>query len=190
MQLDATAFLNNYNDLIISVGRAFTGVEPLPHRQHLQRAGARRRARPRPGGSTPASTSAAAYTFLDSEILAVDGIVERAAALRGRRSAAAPAAPPGSDRRGVDARPGRRVRAGPDARRDARRRARLRTVRRPLRRTRATPWSTSAARGGRCKAVEVFARALNLFDRDYEEVLGYPAPGRTAYVGVRFAVGR
>jgi outer membrane receptor protein involved in Fe transport len=40
------------------------------------------------------------------------------------------------------------------------------------------------------KAVEVFARALNLFDRDYEEVLGYPAPGRTAYVGARFAVGR
>jgi outer membrane receptor protein involved in Fe transport len=40
------------------------------------------------------------------------------------------------------------------------------------------------------KAIEVFARALNLFDRDYEEVLGYPAPGRTAYVGARLAVGR
>ena len=40
------------------------------------------------------------------------------------------------------------------------------------------------------KAVEIFVRALNLFDRDYEEVLGYPAPGRTAYVGARFAVGR
>ena len=35
------------------------------------------------------------------------------------------------------------------------------------------------------KAVEIFVRALNLFDRQYEEVLGYPAPGRTAYVGVR-----
>jgi outer membrane receptor protein involved in Fe transport len=40
------------------------------------------------------------------------------------------------------------------------------------------------------KALEVFARALNLFDREYEEVFGYPAPGRTAYVGVRLAVGR
>jgi len=40
------------------------------------------------------------------------------------------------------------------------------------------------------KAFEVFVRALNLFDSDYEEVLGYPAPGRTAYVGARFAVGR
>jgi len=36
----------------------------------------------------------------------------------------------------------------------------------------------------------VFARMLNLFDRGYEEVLGYPAPGRTAYVGARVAVGR
>src|SRR6185436_8611797 len=40
------------------------------------------------------------------------------------------------------------------------------------------------------RAVEVFARVLNLFDRDYEAVFGYPAPGRTAYVGARFAVGR
>ena len=40
------------------------------------------------------------------------------------------------------------------------------------------------------KALDVFVRALNLLDRDYEEVLGYPAPGRTAYVGVRVAVGR
>ena len=40
------------------------------------------------------------------------------------------------------------------------------------------------------KALAVFARALNLFDGDYEEVLGYPAPGRTAYVGARVAVGR
>ena len=40
------------------------------------------------------------------------------------------------------------------------------------------------------RTVEVFARALNLFDRQYEEVFGYPAPGRTAYVGARFAVGR
>jgi len=31
---------------------------------------------------------------------------------------------------------------------------------------------------------------LNLFDRAYEEVLGYPAPRRTAYVGVRLAASR
>ena len=40
------------------------------------------------------------------------------------------------------------------------------------------------------RQVEIFARALNLFDRRYEEVFGYPAPGRTGYVGARVAVGR
>ena len=38
--------------------------------------------------------------------------------------------------------------------------------------------------------LDILSRALNLFDRQYEEVLGYPAPGRTGYVGVRVAVGR
>ena len=36
--------------------------------------------------------------------------------------------------------------------------------------------------------IEVFARALNLLDRPYEEFLGYPAPGRLGVVGVRVAV--
>ena len=36
---------------------------------------------------------------------------------------------------------------------------------------------------------ELFARGLNLFDRRYEETLGYPAPGRRGMVGVRLAVG-
>ena len=40
------------------------------------------------------------------------------------------------------------------------------------------------------RSVELFARVLNLFDRGYEEVLGYPAPGRTAFAGARLAVGR
>jgi outer membrane cobalamin receptor len=45
--------------------------------------------------------------------------------------------------------------------------------------------SVTVARG-----VEVFARVLNLFDRAYEEALGFPAPGRTAFAGVRVAVRR
>ena len=36
------------------------------------------------------------------------------------------------------------------------------------------PSSTSAARCAWCAASNVFARVLNLFDREYEEVLGYP----------------
>ena len=40
------------------------------------------------------------------------------------------------------------------------------------------------------RSVEVFARVLNLLDKDYEEVLGYPSPGRTAFIGVRLATRR
>jgi outer membrane receptor protein involved in Fe transport len=40
------------------------------------------------------------------------------------------------------------------------------------------------------RVVDVFARVLNLFDRQYEEVFGYPAPGRTVFAGARLAVGR
>ena len=36
---------------------------------------------------------------------------------------------------------------------------------------------------------DVFARVMNLLDRPYEEVYGYPAIGRTGMVGVRVAVG-
>ncbi len=35
------------------------------------------------------------------------------------------------------------------------------------------------------RQVEIFGRALNLFDRAYEEAYGYPAPGRLGMVGLR-----
>jgi outer membrane receptor protein involved in Fe transport len=38
--------------------------------------------------------------------------------------------------------------------------------------------------------VEVFGRITNLFDQSYEEVLGYPALGRAAMIGVRVARSR
>jgi outer membrane cobalamin receptor len=40
------------------------------------------------------------------------------------------------------------------------------------------------------RGVEVFGRVANLFDEAYEDVLGFPAPGRVAFVGVRVAAGR
>jgi outer membrane cobalamin receptor len=40
------------------------------------------------------------------------------------------------------------------------------------------------------RGVEVYGRVSNLFDTAYEEVLGYPAPGRMGFVGVRVAAGR
>jgi vitamin B12 transporter len=38
--------------------------------------------------------------------------------------------------------------------------------------------------------VNLFARASNLLDEDYEEVYGYRTAGRSAYVGVRVGLGR
>ena len=38
--------------------------------------------------------------------------------------------------------------------------------------------------------LEVYVRLENLFDEDYEPLLGYAAPGRTAYAGVRFRLGK
>jgi vitamin B12 transporter len=38
--------------------------------------------------------------------------------------------------------------------------------------------------------VEIYGRVTNIFDRAYEEVLGYPALGRGAYAGLRVAAGR
>ncbi|HXH07358.1 MAG TPA: TonB-dependent receptor, partial [Vicinamibacterales bacterium] len=40
------------------------------------------------------------------------------------------------------------------------------------------------------RGAEVFGRITNLFDRRYEEVLGFPAPRRAALVGVRLAATR
>jgi len=40
------------------------------------------------------------------------------------------------------------------------------------------------------RLVEVFGRACNLFDKQYEETFGFPALGRNAMLGVRVAAGR
>lgn len=40
------------------------------------------------------------------------------------------------------------------------------------------------------RAVEIFGRVENLFDRSYEEALGFPALGRRAFAGLRIAAGR
>jgi len=40
------------------------------------------------------------------------------------------------------------------------------------------------------RRLQVFARALNLTDRQYEEALGYPALGRSGIVGVRVVTSR
>jgi outer membrane cobalamin receptor len=40
------------------------------------------------------------------------------------------------------------------------------------------------------RGIEAYARVTNVFDKSYEEALGYPALGRSAMIGVRIAATR
>ena len=188
VQIEGTAFFNAYRDLIISVGRTFAGSSRY-RTDNISNARAR-------GAEFSAAWRINAgvdlrgnYTFLDSEILAVNGSaiaqtpyqVGDALLRRPRHSGSFDATWSRAQLsaftqiqiRGeaLDAEPA----FGPSGG------------------LYLNPGYTVVNLGGSwrpLKAVELFARALNLFDRDYEEVLGYPAPGRTAYVGARFAVGQ
>ena len=188
VQIDGTAFFNNYTDLIIAVGRTFSGSSRW-RTDNISNARAR-------GAEVSAAWRVSTsidirgnYTFLDSEILAVNG------------SSSAPA--PYSVGDALLRRP--RHSGSIDASWTHYRAAAFAQLQMrgetldaepafgPTGGLYDNPGFTTMNLGGSwrpVKAVEIFARALNLFDRDYEEVLGYPAPGRTAYVGARFAVGR
>lgn len=188
IQLDATGFFNSYTDLIISVGRSFSGVSRW-RTDNISNARARGAElsgawRVRTGIDLRAN-----YTFLDSEILAVNGLsiaqtpysVGDPLIRRPRHSGAIDAAWTHSRAsafaqlhlRGeaLDVEPAFGATGG----------------------LYDNPGHAVVNLGGSfrpVKTLEIFVRALNLFDREYEEALGYPAPGRTAYVGARFAVGR
>jgi vitamin B12 transporter len=188
VQIDGTAFFNSYRDLIISVGRAFAGVSRYrtDNISNARARGAELSAAWRHGSGAAVRAN---YTFLDSEILAANGASSAQtpftvgdALIRRPRHSSAIDASFTRDRaaafaqlqvRGetLDIEPAFGASGG----------------------LYMNGGHTVLNAGGSwrpAKAVEVFVRALNLFDRDYEEVLGYPAPGRTAYVGARFVVGR
>jgi outer membrane cobalamin receptor len=187
VQLDATAFFNRYDDLIISVG----SLRDVSRYRTDNVSNARAR-----GIEASAAWQSAAgvgvrahYTFLDTEIRAVDG------------TAQAPSP----------------YRVGDALLRRPRHQG---TLTLDWRADRLTAFSNVTARGetldaepafgpsgglyqnpGRVVAdlgaawriagsLEVFGRVLNVFDRDYEDALGFPAPGRTAFAGVRIAAGR
>ena len=188
VQIDGTGFFNSYTDLIISVGRTFSGVSRY-RTDNISNARARGAEFSAAWRGNSGAGVRANYTFLDSEILAVNGsssaqtpyavgdpLLRRprhsgsidASLARGPVSAFAEVQMRGET---LDAEPA----FGPSGG------------------LYPNEGYTVFNLGGSwrpVKPLEVFVRALNLFDRQYEEVLGYPAPGRTAYVGVRVAVGR
>jgi outer membrane receptor protein involved in Fe transport len=187
VQLDATAFFNRYDDLIISVGslrdvsRYRTDNVSNARARGLELSGAWS------GGRGVQLRGA--YTFLDTEILAVDGTAQAPSPFavgdrllrRPRHQGSLVAtwtAGRGTvftaiDVRGetLDAEPAFGAGGGlfPNEGR------------------------TVVDVGGTLRLtrhLHFFGRVTNLFDRAYEEVLGYPMPGRMLFAGVRVAARR
>ncbi len=188
VQLDATVFLNSYDDLIVSVGRTFAGSSRYrtDNISNARARGVETSAAWRVGSSTDIR---ATYTFLDTEILAVD------------QSPDAP--PPYKPGDPLLRRP--RHQGSFDA---IWTQGTIGGFAQVLIRGEALdgepafgPTGGLYVNGGRTVAniggswrpvqsLEVIGRVLNVFDRQYEEAFGYPSPGRTAFVGARVAVGR
>ncbi len=191
--VEATAFFNDYDDLIVAVG-SFSGASRYrtdnisnARTRGLEVAGTGR-VRLQAGGQVDLQLRVG-YTWLDSEILAVD-----------RGSAAPPPFVPGDP---LLRRPGHQFTA--DVLVDAGRvsgflrgggRGQVRDV---------DP--TLGTFGGLFEAagysvwhaglswklldrLELFGRVTNLFGREYEEVLGFPALSRGVVVGLRVAASR
>jgi outer membrane receptor protein involved in Fe transport len=187
-QVDATAFFNDYDDLIVAVGSAFTGIS-VWRTDNI--ANARARGLEVSGAWRPAAGLGltTTYTFLSTEIRAVDG------------SSSAP--PPYSVGDPLLRRPRHQGAIDATWSRD-RTGAFLQVLMRgatldaepafgPTGGLYENPGYAVAHLGASfrlTRGVWVQGRVMNLFDADYEEILGYPAPGRTAYLGVRLAAGR
>jgi outer membrane receptor protein involved in Fe transport len=187
IQLDATAFYNQYDDLIVSVG-SLRDVSTYSS-DNISNARAR-------GLETSAAWRAASgigikasYTFLDTEILAVDGLSLAPSPYRvGDRLLRRPT------HQGwvaLDWTTGRTtVFAALNARGET---LDAEPSFGPSGGLYENTGRTLVDLGGGytlVKGIEIFARILNLFDENYEEVLGFPSPGRTAYAGVRLAARR
>jgi outer membrane receptor protein involved in Fe transport len=184
IQLDATTFFNEYDNLIVSVG----SLSNVSRYQTDNVSNARARgAELGAAWQHPNGVSArVAYTWLDTEIRAVDNSalapspysVGDPLLRRPRHSGAVTLG--WTHERGslfamIDAR-GEALDAEPSFG--------------PSGGLYENPGRTVADLGGTLRlvrSVEVFARVLNVLDREYEEVLGFPSPGRTAFVGVRVA---
>jgi outer membrane receptor protein involved in Fe transport len=187
--LGATAFFNRYDDLIVTVGRSLqdgsqyrTDNISNARARGLELSGAARL----PGGLA----AGVSYTFLSTEILSVDGLEQIAPA-------------PFAVGDPLIRRP----------RHESSATIRYTTVRisafaELLQRSETLDLEPNfGSFGGLFPApgyatvnagisvpigrrLQVFARALNLTDRQYEEALGYPALGRSGIVGVRVVTSR
>jgi len=192
VSLAAAAFWNRYDDLIITVGRSLAGASRY-RSDNLSNSTARGlelSTGARGTGALDGLTIRAGYTWLDTDILAADGIAATGLApfKVGDRLLRRP-----RHRGFVDvgyARGGATAFATLDARGEA-----LDVepsyglfgglFENPGHATASAGMSWQLAR-----RVSIFGRVTNIFDRRYEEIFGFPAPGRRAAGGVRVAASR
>lgn len=185
----ATTFLNEYDDLIVAVGRLFAGSSRY-RTDNIANARARGLELSTVWRAAWGLEARAAYTFVDSDVLAVDDAGGTAptpfsvgdqllrrprhqasfslVVSRSRWTAFASAAGRG---RVLDVEPNYGAFGG-------------------LFRTPGFTVVDAGASARLGRAAELLIRAGNLLDRRYENVFGYPSPGRTLTVGVRVAAGR
>jgi outer membrane cobalamin receptor len=183
---EATAFANRYDDLIVTVGRSLVNASQYQS-DNISNARSRGIELLVSGRAGRSFRAALAYTYLDAEVLSVDRLgiapppfVAGDPLLRRPRhhgwaeaswhgSAATLFVTAGARGRTLDIDPSFGAFGGLFE----------------------NPGYASVDAGGAWHAgrgLEVFGRVTNLFDRGYEEVLGFPAPRRSLYAGVRFRV--
>ena len=187
LTVQLTAFHNTYDDLIVAVGQLLGGSSRY-RTDNISNARARGVELSGDWGLARGLRARAAYTFLDTEILEVDG------------TTAAPAPFTAGDP--LIRRPRHSgslllqyTRGSFDAFAEASARGRTLDIEPNFgafgglfeNSGFAVVDAGASIRLGR--RLDVFGRVLNLLDRRYEEVLGYPAPERRGMVGVRVAVG-
>ena len=189
VQLSATAFWNRYDDLIITVGRSLAGVSQY-RSDNLSNSRAR-------GWELAAAFRTGAglslrggYTWLHTEILAADGVAETGLApfVVGDRLLRRPrnrgfadvtfTRGNGSAFFALDAR-GRTLDVEPSF-----------GLFGGLYDNDGYVTSSAGASWTFARRVTLFARVTNLFDRDYEEIFGFPAPSRRVAGGIRIAASR
>jgi len=188
VQADATLFRNGYDDLIISVGR-LTGTSRY-RTDNIANARARGAELALAWRPVAALAARGHYTFLDTAVLDVDGAAGQAPApfTVGDRLLRRPTHQGGVDLTWT----GKRLQAFATA---------------TLRGETLDVEPNFGASGGVfendgyamvtvggawtfASRVTLHARVVNAFAANYEDVLGYPALGRTLYAGLRVAAGR
>jgi outer membrane cobalamin receptor len=184
--VDATVFANRYDDLIVAVGRSLRDASRFrtDNISNARARGLELQAAARPHASVHVEV---AYTWLGTEILAVDGLPGQAP----------PPIAPGDP---LLRRPRHRVSVVATLERGRGSafvrlggRSRMRDVEPTLGAFGGlfdAPGYVVTDVGGRwrlLRGVTLVGRVSNLFDRGYEEALGYPGLPRSAMIGVRVA---